>query len=647
MPESGLENNDYTFRKILEDHVFEVPDYQRYYSWEKKHYQDLWKDLMNVLDGRKSGSGAEHYMGTVICREPRVGSSKNPKTVETRKGEPELIKYYVVDGQQRITSLILLVRALLEKTEELKTNGKVDDREKETIGKNWNRYIKDNRITDRQRKIFLQGRDDKTFNYILEGGEARNIRTPSQRRLRDAYEFFKEKIDERDKLEELSMVDFILDLLETIGSLNFMVYRIDSKAQATLIFESINDRGKTLSNLEKTKSFLMHKLYLTLDSKDWEDKVENVRNRFSDIYEALQRVEDSDWINNVDEDRIQRYHFISYIPKDKIGEYHEEVGNRNKTRKDAASEYLEVLKWWVDDLHSKDHDKCAEEISKYTKSLCDYYSSFEDILRMLEEEGGPEGTREAMRRLFVLGRIANLYPLILSMWNKFRENRINELEEVLNLIETSAFRTYGVGNKRSDTGRNKFYKLAYKYSNSELDLEEVKEKIVEITRDYEPDDQFKNDLAQPNFYDEITTSDIRYLFYFYDKRRKQEERSSNLDINLKKVVMKPQDGEPRYTLDHTWAQNKDKLESAGFNEEAWEESVNKLGNLTLATGRQNASWQNDPYKDKREHYADSDFRITREIADKYRTWGKEQIETRMQEIIDFALDRWGLPGLEE
>lgn len=60
-----LQNDDYPFNEIFKGNIFKVPDYQRFFSWEIPQFQDLWKDLMNIL----SGKDRMHYMGTIICKE--------------------------------------------------------------------------------------------------------------------------------------------------------------------------------------------------------------------------------------------------------------------------------------------------------------------------------------------------------------------------------------------------------------------------------------------------------------------------------------------------------------------------------------------------------------------------------------------------
>jgi len=57
----SLENNDYRLNRLFDGYTFHIPEYQRFYSWTKQHWDDLWQDLLNIVDEENR----DHYMGTV------------------------------------------------------------------------------------------------------------------------------------------------------------------------------------------------------------------------------------------------------------------------------------------------------------------------------------------------------------------------------------------------------------------------------------------------------------------------------------------------------------------------------------------------------------------------------------------------------
>ena len=106
-----LAKTDYSLEALFRKNVFHIPHYQRFYSWEKSEWTDLWKDLSNIVDSDRD----EHFMGTVICEE-----ESNP--VRTRGEAPDYRSYGVVDGQQRLTTLVLLVHAISSAYDEIEND---------------------------------------------------------------------------------------------------------------------------------------------------------------------------------------------------------------------------------------------------------------------------------------------------------------------------------------------------------------------------------------------------------------------------------------------------------------------------------------------------------------------------------------------
>jgi uncharacterized protein with ParB-like and HNH nuclease domain len=90
----------YTLNEVLHDRLFRVPPYQRGYSWTSKERGDLFQGLRNLRDLRRD----EHFMATLVFRDRGQHV--------TIGGADRLRIYDVVDGQQRLTSLVVLVKAV-------------------------------------------------------------------------------------------------------------------------------------------------------------------------------------------------------------------------------------------------------------------------------------------------------------------------------------------------------------------------------------------------------------------------------------------------------------------------------------------------------------------------------------------------------
>jgi uncharacterized protein with ParB-like and HNH nuclease domain len=84
---------------LLQGRLFRIPEYQRAYSWQEKQRDDLFRDIEKVAG---SGNDSTHFMATI------VGLRRNKKTIAA----DEYVGVEVVDGQQRLTTLIILLKAL-------------------------------------------------------------------------------------------------------------------------------------------------------------------------------------------------------------------------------------------------------------------------------------------------------------------------------------------------------------------------------------------------------------------------------------------------------------------------------------------------------------------------------------------------------
>lgn len=124
--------------------------------------------------------------------------------------------------------------------------------------------------------------DDNEFfhTYILKNNRLPKgrIQTPSQRRLNEAKKMLLERI-------EKIAPDILSELKNKVERMKVLIYSVKDSAEATQIFETTNDRGKTLTDLEKTKSFLMYNMYLVTENRA--PNLEFLQDRFSKSTEIM------------------------------------------------------------------------------------------------------------------------------------------------------------------------------------------------------------------------------------------------------------------------------------------------------------------------------------------------------------------------
>ena len=227
--------------------------YQRGYAWEKKNVRELFEDIQEAIE-----VSASHYIGTIVLS----------------KTESNDI-FYVVDGQQRITTISMVINALLSFMESDDAN----------FYKRF--YIKHG---DKYRLIPL-GRENKFFKDLMTNGtDGLNPINRSQRLLIEAYNEISERLVQI--LKDTSPVKY----LEHIENLQIMEFVEDSEGDAIRIFQTVNDRGKPLTNMEKAKSLLVYFSNRYLNGKF--DK--HINDQFGEIFEIYDLIKHVGSDNNID-----------------------------------------------------------------------------------------------------------------------------------------------------------------------------------------------------------------------------------------------------------------------------------------------------------------------------------------------------------
>ena len=219
--------------------LFLIPLYQRKYAWKRKHCERLFSDLLKVSsEGRKS-----HFFGSIV-------SIKDSET------EDDLL---VIDGQQRITTVSLLILAAIKAVKDgIMECGDCD---------NADEYINDTRekyliakYRKGDRKIKLRPIDKDRVAYDALFTEDQDIpKEATDSGIVKNFQLFYDLI-------KMSSISFV-DLIEAIERLIIIDIRLDSGDNPQMIFESLNSCGKDLEEADKVRNYLL----MSLTSKQQED----------------------------------------------------------------------------------------------------------------------------------------------------------------------------------------------------------------------------------------------------------------------------------------------------------------------------------------------------------------------------------------
>ncbi|ELY95122.1 hypothetical protein C483_02121 [Natrialba hulunbeirensis JCM 10989] len=577
---------------LLKDGLFDIPSYQRSYSWKQSQLKELFEDLLYLPDE------STHFFGNIILDEQQ-------KRFRTDRGRRFTV-FDVVDGQQRLTSALIFLHAAAE----------YDEFVAETLEE-------DNLITPvkERPRLLPQDQDEEYFRDCLFGVSEIDPQTPSQTRLNNAYDYFKRRFE---KLDDESVVR---DLAERLRyDLRINVVEIDNESEAASIFESLNDRGKPLSTLDKTKSFLM---YMDERSSETGALEGIIKQRFGSIYrELFVLTTGHERVTDFDEDSIQRFHWGMY----------------NGYNSDEYFQSFETLKSRLrNSYRSGEYDEIQTEIDSYVRDLREAAAAFAAIFSPSDR---PESIETSLRRLLELGRLANVLPVLMAAYLRYGDDEAEKFAKIVEACETLVFRMYAIDSRRSNTGRGKIVRLAHDiHTDASIDHEGICAELDRITAYYTSDERFARNLHDPEFYQSHSSRDIKFLLYHYN-RQLEADVDEELAENLSQILSTD------FQVEHILARKVDPEHIPEDLSDEFPEYVHRLGNLTIASRYWNSSYGNLPFKkkqhaegDREKDYASSALRVQRELVD-YDQFGKTEIETRQEQLIDFALHEWAIEPTE-
>lgn len=580
-----MENGQKTLNDLFDGKkIFKVPEYQRAYAWGEKQLSDFIDDFTNQKLNK------DYFFGTILFQETG------------KRGAYDIIE--IVDGQQRITTLIIFLNSLLSKYTECDADTK--ELYFETYIKYKSAY-----------KLEVLSEDNEFFTtYILENNDMPDgiMSTPSQKKLLNAKQYFDAKLS-----NELSQSK-LKELLQKVENTKVLTYSVQDKSEATLIFETTNDRGKQLTNLEKTKSFMMYKTYISSDEP--EALLSNIQSRFSEIYKAYS---DIDMV--IDENSILQYNFIAY-----------EEWKATQQKKEYQI-YMEMMKNKVNELIKSDKkDKTLKYIDGYTKNLRETFSVMESILTCDLDE---------IMDIQVLGNMANFYPLLIKAYRFDGSDRKLKFKKVCRLIEIFSFRVYSILGGMANKGQSRLYTLAKEFNG---DYDQLYNDLKKAIKDFSSDKDFIEYLGDSDFFTYYSSTIKNYFFWKYENYLRDSEQPVAAPIPYS--IFKTQNKRYKFSIEHILPQNPkedvlriitDKLKHDKINESFVETYLHSIGNLTIDPISANASKSNADIKVKNlVYFKKAPFKTQNELEQFIDNgkWTHKSIEARKEKLIGFAKKMW-------
>ena len=563
---------------LFNKRFFEIPKYQRGYTWERQNVRDLFEDIKEAIE-----SSSNHYMGTVVLSE----------------GNPIGEHYFVVDGQQRLTTLMLLISEITRR-----------------LPKSDSDFYRRLYIEDPDYRLRPLGRDKIYFENLLKA-KVLPPESKSQRYLKDAYEVIKSELDLQTDLRTL---------LHYIERLEIMEFIEKSEGDAIRIFQTVNDRGKLLTNMEKAKSLLVYYSNRYLN-KALDSEVNDIFGEIFELYDDIKAIADDEKIGLIrskdfTEDNIMRYHFICFSDEDY----------------DATAGFvLGFLKRRLSDMRSSNDTKgMSAFITKYTDDLLQFFKSLKSLVEKTK-------TSSKHYKVFaILNLSATLYPLAVKLEQlKILDDIVPDdtspsgtpytFLDLVELIDVRVYKTRGT-DPRADISRF-IYSL-----NAKSSIEDIRDWLLWFNQTW-----MSNSVFESNMKDNVyNNAGLTYMYIDYCEHL---DNTSFTRDQLKKFVSESP------TIEHILAQHPTfSLASAGFqNEIDFANTQHKLGNLSVLEKRYNSAIRNKNPLEKTNTFDKSSYRMTRDLSSyiaNTQKFDKKAIETRTELIWKYLSLRWWSPSKE-
>jgi hypothetical protein len=559
-----------------------IPIYQRTYTWEYEQWKDFWEDVFHHSKGQK------YYFGTILLKEAK------------KKGDFELLE--IVDGQQRVTTISIFIFEILNRLKKLDPDRKLKIKEDKYI------QYEDNY------KLSINDLDNEFFQtYILNNDNSKiNYRTPAQRLLSEAKEYFVSKLSE----QPIKELDSMLEMLENS---EILVYSVKDSAEASLIFETTNDRGKSLTDLEKVKSFLMYRSYLSAGKKK-SDIINRIQSRFGEIYQVIERIKPlfaKRGIIEVDEDQICTYHYI--------GEY-EWYTKRDYQR------FVNTMKDHLNQLwHENKNKDIIKFIEEYTKSLKESFLTFEAILNY---------NNKYLNDIIYIRKIAIFFPLLI-LTHKFDKTKTKvNFNKILQALEKFCFRYFFMNAYRKSDMTYTFHVAAHNF-NINKDFKKLEIAIIDkVSWGSKLDSTLRNN----NIY-QYGNPSLSYLFWKYENYLRTNFQPKFNEMSYEEFNDKS--NKFRITIEHITSQTPlNGLRFTKQTEKFEEEYLHCLGNLTIDPQSSNSSKGNEGWDIKKKYYFEKNpfktqLTLSNYVNPKAKVWGNKAIIKHREDIIVFALEKWG------
>ena len=555
----GIENTTTTnFGDLIgNNRKYIVPRFQRDYSWEEQQWDDLWQDIISMMKEK-----GDHYMGYLVLQ-----------SSDSRKNE-----FRIIDGQQRFTTITLLILALIKaikKKAEAGINAENNKSRYETLMQTYIGRM-DPVSLEYDNILVLNKNDDPYYrDYIVKLGElrSRNLLV-SQKLLKKCFEWYEVRVNGL-KYSDQEYADFIVKL---VSNLFFTVITVNDEMNAFRVFETLNARGVQLSSADLLKNYL----FSLVDDDHSPKRLNDLEAKWNELSSNVKTEKLPDFIRyywNIRNKSIRSTELFKAIRK--------KITN--------ASEVFELVNQML--------------------SYSDVYMALKDPNDELWQNHVEISRNIELLKLFGLKQP---YSVLMVAYKKLS---LDAFEKLLSAIVITCFRYNVICSKNPNDIEKVFNDIALSI------YEGLYKDISQLQKIYITDSEFQNSFAIKSFV--LTSRNTKVIRYILGMIEQNVEGGLNVDIH-----------DDANSIEHILPQNPG--EEWNIDQYKADQYVNRLGNMCLLDQKVNRQIGNLTYSEKKEKYRLSKFATTRKIPEHYNDWNENTILSRQKQMAKRAVNIWKL-----
>lgn len=570
MAATNFNTENRTYRQLLGNGLtYRIPRFQRDYSWSEEEWEDLWADIQSTLpaDGEPA-----HYMGYLVLQ-----------TADNRI-------YEVIDGQQRLTTISLIVLASMRLLGKFADEGKNTDNNRarlEQLRATYIGYLDPVTLKTRNKLSLNRNNDSYYRDYLVALADHLPQRgfPASTHAMRKGFEWFERRLREQVK----NAVDpgmALAQFIETVSDkLFFTVITVADQLNAYKVFETLNARGVRLSATDLLKNYLFSVLARGDEATHEMDELER---RWETMVGRLGSESFPDFL---------RMHWNSRQSFARQTELFKAVRGRIQAREAVFA----LLREMDDDIDT--------------------------YLALTQPEGAqwPPAWKQSAQELRMFS-VRQPFPMLMAARRNLSDADFGDLLRATVVI---AFRYNVIGAQHTGEQERVYHAAAMQLHNKEATT--LGQVLVTLRQVYPSDDAFRADFAE-KVIKTTQTRNAKIVRYILCKLEKQ---AGGIDFDADSSA---------YTIEHVLPQSPEDGWDA-FNDRDLETFVYRLANMAMLEAGKNKEIGNKSFADKRPVLQLSSMHLTKKLADENANWLPDRLEARQKQLANLATAVWRIAQL--